>query len=90
MSELIRLGQSQAGTPILGGFPGEREVPGTVVLVLVTAAYDDLPQLLHSRGTTARVRYARVGVGSIVPPPTLRQRAGAEYELSWVSARPGS
>ena len=46
------------------------------------------------RGYPARVCYVRVGVGSIIPPPspTLRQRARVlDNELSWVSAsKPGS
>jgi hypothetical protein len=43
------------------------------------------------RGLPARVCYygVRVGVGSIVPVPTLRQRASAENELKLESARPG-
>jgi hypothetical protein len=39
------------------------------------------------RGLPARVCYVRVGVGSIVPPPTLRQRASADNELILMSAK---
>ncbi len=41
------------------------------------------------RGLPARVCYVRVGVGSIVPPSTLRQRARADNDLKLflVSAR---
>ncbi len=73
VSELIRLGQSQAGTPILGGFPGEREV--TVVLVLVAAAYGDLQQLLHSRGFTARVRATLASASAVSSHLLLSDRA---------------
>ncbi len=38
------------------------------------------------RGLSARVCYVRVGVGSIVPPPTQREQVTVrDNELSWVS-----
>ncbi len=39
--------------------------------------------LVHAGAGVLRPRRRRVG--SIVPPPTLRQRASADNELSWVS-----
>ena len=58
------------------------EVASVESFAVLVASFESFAVLVASfesfgPGSPARVCYVRVGVGSIVPPPTLRQRASA-------------